>query len=48
MVGLDISIGIDLTGRLEATSTPPVPLNVRITEDGEYRITEDNNYRIIE
>jgi hypothetical protein len=45
MVGLCISIGIDVTGRMQGLS---IPLDVRITEDGEYRVTEDNNYRIIE
>lgn len=46
--GIQITIQVAVDGRHIVSTTPPVPINVRITDDDVYRITDDDEYRIID
>jgi len=48
MIGISIAIEVAVDGKIQGSSLPPVPIDVRISDDGEYRITDDDEYRIID
>jgi len=46
--GIQIAIQVAVDGKHPDTLTPPVPITVRIADDGIYRIADDDEYRIID
>ena len=46
--GIQISIQTAVDGKRPDSGVPPVPTDVRITDDNIYRITDNDEYRIID
>jgi hypothetical protein len=46
--GIQISIQAAIDGKHIVSTTPPVPITVRIADDNVYRITDNDEYRIID
>ena len=44
--GIYIGIEIQVDGRVNSTTIPPTPSDVRIADDGVDRITDNGQYRI--
>lgn len=46
--GIQISIQAAVDGKHIVSTTPPIPKEVRITDDGANRITDNSELRIID